>query len=70
MKLIGFALHWPCDPSQGLGQWKWFIMVEVNGAYKHDRYKQIWSKSLHVVSNIKVFATQNQWTSGQTDECN
>ena len=29
MKPIDFTLHWPCNPSQGLGQWKWYKLVEV-----------------------------------------
>ena len=28
-----------------------------SGAYKHGRYETIWLNSLHVMSNIKVFAT-------------
>ena len=35
MKLIGFALHWPCDLRYCEGQRRWYKMVEVNGAYKH-----------------------------------
>ena len=31
-------------------------MVDVNGAYKHGRYDNIWLNSLRVMSNIKVFA--------------
>ena len=34
-------------------------MAEVNGAYKHGRYENIWVKSLHVMSNINVFAMQD-----------
>ena len=39
MKPRGFALNWPCDP-QGQGQWKWYKMEEVDGAYKHGRYEK------------------------------
>ena len=28
------------NPSQGLGQWKWYKMVEVNGACKYVRYEK------------------------------
>ena len=40
-------------------------MLEVNGAYKYDRYERIWLKSeaLLVLSSVKVFATQE----GQLD---
>ena len=41
-------------------------MVEVNGAYKHGRYEKIWLHTLCVMSNLKVFATQNRQTDGQT----
>ena len=37
-------------PSQGPGHWKLYTMVEVNGAYKHDRYEQVWLKSLHAIT--------------------
>ena len=40
MKPIGFALCWPCDPQLGQSQWKWYEMVDVNGACKHGRYKK------------------------------
>ena len=29
--------------------------VEVNGVYKHGNYERIWLKTLHVMSNVKVF---------------
>ena len=48
-------------PSQRQGHWKWYKMVEVNGAYKRDSYKQLRSKSLFVMFNIKVFATKDCW---------
>ena len=35
-------------------------MVEVNDAYNHGRCENIWLNSLHVMSNIKVFATQDR----------
>ena len=49
---------------QGQVQWKQYNMVEVNDAYKIGRYEKIWYNSLRVVSNIKVFATQNGWQNG------
>ena len=51
------------DPNQ----WKWYKMVEVNGASKHGRYTQILLNSLHVMSNVKVFATQDGWSASQTN---
>ena len=59
MKPRDFALHWFCDPWQGQGQWTWYKMVEVNGAYKHGRYEKIWFNSLRVMANDKVFAKQD-----------
>ena len=41
-------------------------VVKVNGSYKHGRYDKIWLKSLHVMSNIEVFATQDKWTDSLT----
>ena len=52
-------------PRQGQGQWKWYQMVEVNGAYKHGRYEKVWLNSLHVMSNDKVFATLDGQLAGQ-----
>ena len=53
----------PCTdfvtPSQGQGQWKWYKMEEINGAYKHGKCEQIWLKTLHVMFNFKLFATQD-----------
>ena len=48
-------------PRQGQGQWKWYKMVEVNGAYKQGRYENIWLNRLRVGSNVKVFDTQDGW---------
>ena len=50
-------------PSEGQGHWKWNQIVEVNGAYQHSKYERTELKSLHVTSNVKVFAMK----SGQTD---
>ena len=36
-------------------------MVEVNGAYKHDGNEKTGMNSLHVMSNVKIFAMQNKW---------
>ena len=47
-------------PSQGQGQWKWYNIVEVNGAYQHGSYEKICLKSLCVMSNVEVFATQDR----------
>ena len=57
MKSIEFVLRWSCDPRKGQGQWKWYRMVEVNGAFQHD--------SLRVMSNVKAFATQDGRTNGR-----
>ena len=65
-----FALCWPCDPRQGEGQWKWYKMVEVNGAYKHGRYEIIWLNSLHGMSNIWVSAKQDGWQASWPDKHN
>ena len=35
-------------------------MAEVNGIYKHGRYELIWLNSLRVMSNVKVFAMQDE----------
>ena len=40
-------------------QWKWHKMVEVTDAYKQGMYGTIWENGLHVMSNVKVFATQD-----------
>ena len=45
--------------SQGQGYWKWYEMVERNCGYKHGRYAKNWLKSVHVISNAKVFAMQD-----------
>ena len=42
-------------------------MVEDNGAFKHGRCDKIWLKSLHVTSNIRVFATEDSQPARQTD---
>ena len=36
-------------------------MVEVNGAYKTGRYKNIRLNSLSAKSNVKAFAMQDRW---------
>ena len=41
-------------------------MVEISGAYKHGKLDEIWLKSLRVMSNVKVFATQDGQLDGQT----
>ena len=53
-------------PRQGQGLWKWYKMVDVNGAYKKGRYEKIWLNGLPVTSNIKIFATQDGRPVGQT----
>ena len=68
MKPIGFASCWPCDPRQDQGQWTWYKMVDANGVYKHDRYENIWLYTLHVMSNIKVFAMRDSQQVGWPDE--
>ena len=55
--------------SKGQGQWKWYKMVEVYGAYKHGRHERIWLKNLCVASNVKVFAVlDRQPDIGQLDK--
>ena len=41
-------------------------MIDVNDAYKQGRCGKIFMKSLHVVSNIKVYATQDGWPADRT----
>ena len=43
-------------------------LVEVTGAYKHGRYDKNWRKSLHVVSNVKVFVMQDGQSAGKLNE--
>ena len=56
-------------PYQGQGNW--YKMVEVNGSYENGRNERIWLRSLHLISNTKVFAMQDQQmgrhANGQTD---
>ena len=40
-------------------------MAEVNDAYKHGRYENTWPNSLLIMSNMKVFATQECWLADQ-----
>ena len=54
-------------PSQGHGHGKWYQIVEVKGVYKHGRYEKNWLKSLHIMSNVKVFAIQDSQLVGQTN---
>ena len=58
MKPVGFVLRSPCDAWQSQGQWKQYKMVEVNVTMSMAGMKNIWLNSLHVLSNIRVFATQ------------
>ena len=61
VKRFCFALTlWP------QGQWKWYKMADVNGAYKQCRYEKLWFKSLWVMSNFKVFAAQDGRPAGRT----
>ena len=41
-------------PRRGQGLWKWYNMVEINGAYKHADIKN-GLKCLFVMSNVKAF---------------
>ena len=43
-------------------------MIEVNSAFKHGRYGKDWLKSLRVISNVKVFGTQDSRPADRTDE--
>ena len=53
-------------PNYSNSHWKWYKMVEVNGVYKHGRYKQL-LKSLPIMSNIKVFGRQDGQLANQPD---
>ena len=44
-KPIGFAFSDLVSPRKVQGQWKWYKMVEVNGAYKHGLYEKNWLDS-------------------------
>ena len=46
-------------PSQGKVHWKWFLIVEVNGAYLQGRYERFPMKSFGIISNAKIFAMQD-----------
>ena len=44
---IGSAFHWPVTPNQGHSHWKWFKMINVNGARMYDRSeKRAWKVSV------------------------
>ena len=43
-------------PRLGQGQWKWYKMVEVSGAYMHGRNENNWLKGFNVLSNTNIFA--------------
>ena len=47
-------------PRQGEGQWKWYKMIEVNGAYKHGWYEQIWLNSICEMLKILPFTTDGR----------
>ena len=45
----GFALHWSCNPSPpsppptlpaSQGHWKWYKVIEANGAHMYGRYEK------------------------------
>ena len=44
----------PVTLRQGQGQWKWYKMVDVDGAYKHGNNENIWLNSLRAMSNISL----------------
>ena len=50
---------------------KWYDKVKVNDAYKFGMYERIWCQSLQVMSNVEVFAKQDElmdrWTDGRVD---
>ena len=64
MKERGFALRWPCDPSQGQGQWKWHGMVEVNGAYEHGSYDQKTVEKFACNVQGECFCHADSWQAG------
>ena len=39
-------------PRQSQGQWNWYQMVQVIGAYKRGGYGKIWLNSSGVMSNV------------------
>ena len=46
--------------------WKWWMFLEICGAFKHARYGRIWLHNFEALSKITVFATQEGQTAGQT----
>ena len=56
-----------CSNDPRLSQWKWDKTVEVNGAYKHDKFGNIWFEILCVMSNFKVFAMQDHQPASRTN---
>ena len=58
-------------PKHSQGQWKWNKKIKVNGAYKHNRYKQVWLKSLNVMSDLKFLPHKmDGWMVGQLGKHN
>ena len=51
----------------GQGQWKWYKMVEVNGAYKKWQVWQTLVENVHAVSNVIVFC-HVRWLAGCLDK--
>ena len=56
----------PVIPQARSRPLKWFKMVEVNDVHEHARYETYWSKSLRIMSNVKVFAIRDSWSDGRT----
>ena len=52
---VSFAFNDLLTPGKDQGH----KMVAVTGACKHGRYQRIWLQSFFVISNIKVFATED-----------
>ena len=46
---------------------RWYIIAEVNGAYKHSRYEKNLLYSLLVISIVEVSVMQDSQPDGQTN---
>ena len=54
----------PSDHNQDQGNWKCYKIAKVNHDYKLGRYKRIWLKRVHIISNVKVFTMKDWWMDG------
>ena len=53
----------------GQGHWKWYEMVEMDGAYEYTKYERILFQTLHAMSNNEVFAMKDGPSAGQPKIC-